>query len=62
MNSFEKNFVSLFTAYLSPLSLPAAIFLLWYIMEMGAVIGLGYALLIMIITKILTNKHVPYRR
>lgn len=63
MNSFERNFVILFTAYMSPLTFPLIIGGVWYIFETEAgLIGVAYCVLVTFINIVLSNISVKYRK
>lgn len=63
MNSFERNFVIVFTAYMSPLTIPLVVWGVWFIFETEAgLIGIAYCVLVTLINKLLSKISVKYRK
>lgn len=63
MNAFERNFVMLFTTYMSPFTFPLTIVGIYYIMDgVSGFIGIAYCILVVILTKIISKISVKYRK
>lgn len=63
MNAFERNFVMLFTAYMSPFTFPLTVLGIYYIMEgVSGLIGIGYCIFIVIIKYFTVKLSVRFRK